>query len=111
MLMVTPPQVSLWPPMYCFTRPPGLAADVRRRRVRDLVPARDPDHVGERVSVRALDPRVVEHLDARPGARVDAGEIPELVQLVGPRAEEGERRLATAVVRLVVGLEVVPERA
>ena len=29
MLMVTPPQVSLWPPMYCLTRPPGSHPSLR----------------------------------------------------------------------------------
>ena len=29
MLIVTPPQVSLWPPWYCFMRPPGRQPSLR----------------------------------------------------------------------------------
>ena len=29
MLIVSPPQVSLWPPMYCFIRSPGRQPSLR----------------------------------------------------------------------------------
>ena len=56
-------------------------------------------------------PGVVERLDAGAGAGVDAGDVAQRVQLLGPGAEEVERGLAARAVGDVVPLEVVPERA
>src|SRR4029077_14930548 len=61
--------------------PPSVVADVRRGRVRHAVPPRDPDLVGEVVGGGGVHARLVEHLDARAGAGVDAGDVVQGVDL------------------------------
>ena len=114
MLIFTPPQVSSWPPWYCLTRACGIQPSDRTQlggEVGDAVPASDPDLVGQHERRRAVDAGVVESLDARPGAGVDAGDEAERLDLLGPTAEERERRLAAGGVVVVEALEVVPEGA
>ena len=91
--------------------PPAVLAEVRRGRVGPAVPPRDPDPVREHDQAGPLDPGVVERLQARPGGRVDAGDVAELVQPGRPAAEEPQRRLAAGGVGDVEALEVVPQRA
>ena len=115
MLMVTPPWVSLCPPAVllhpaaraasrrsgcsssrCWPPRPSRAIQIRSGSVE--APGRLT-----RASSIALMPRR--------GARVDAGDVVEGVQLPRPGRGEGERRLTAGGVADVVGLHVVPERA
>ena len=114
MLIRTPPQVSSWPPWYCFTRPPGRQPSSRMYDELVLAtPSQRASQIrsGSVEGAGPVDAGVVEHLDAGAGARVDAGDVAELVQPGGPGAEERQRGLAAVRVGVVEALEVVPERA
>ncbi len=116
--LLVAPAVLPHPPA---VRPPVVTKEGREQGRRDrggrpavllgLHPLGDPDPVGHHVTAGLEDPGVVERPDPGGGARVDAGDVAEAVQHVGPGGEEGQRGLAAADVADVVGLDVVPERA
>ena len=83
MLMVTPPQVSLCPPWYCFTRPPGIHPS--SRTYDELVFATPSQRASQtRSGIVNWSGRFTRALSSilMPGARagVDAGDPAELVQ-------------------------------
>ena len=90
-------------------RAPAVLGDVARGRVGDAVPACDPDAVRQGELAGAVAAGVVEHLDARARAGVEAGDVAELLDAGHPRAGERQGGLAAAGVAEVEGLEVVPE--
>ena len=92
-------------------RPPAVLEDVVRAGVGQAVPAGQPDPVGQGEDAGPLHAGVVEHLDAGPDAGVDAGDVAEPADLLGPAAEEPQGRLTAGGVVDVEALEVVPERA